>query len=294
MKKLVLFFVFSHALCVQADLIVVNITNFQFTPSNFTATVGDVIRFTLGSGVHTSTSTSVPAGASTWDHTFSTVGQTFDYTITTPGSYSFFCSIHPFMTATFTANMVVPLKLSAFSARPGKGRVSLNWQTLTEENTDYFSVQRSENGKDFREIGQVKAAGNSLNATNYNYVDASLNEEARYYYYQLVTVDLDKKEERSKIILARQEINEGKIIVSLSPNPVQVGDHLLIWFNADEKSTLHASIFNTNGMLVYKVEMSAYTGVNFGHLHIHDLPAGTYVLRLSIGKLKESTKFTVQ
>ena len=294
MKKLVLFISFLYAYCVRADVIVVNITNFQFTPSNFTANVGDIIRFTLGSGVHTTTSTSVPAGASTWDHTFSVVGQTFDYTITTPGSYSFFCSIHPFMTATFTANMIVPVKLSAFSVRSDKGKVSLSWQTLTEENADYFSIQRSENGKDFREIGKVKAAGNSTTATNYNYVDASINEEARYYYYQLVTVDMDKNEERSKIILARQETNQGKIIVSLSPNPVKAGDHLLIWFNADEKSTLHASVFNTSGMLVYKVDMSAYTGVNFGHLHIHDLPAGTYVLKLSIGQLKESTKFTVQ
>jgi plastocyanin len=294
MKKLVFLFLFSYALHVRADVIVVNVSNFQFTPNNFTVNMGDVIRFTLVSGVHTTTSTSVPTGASSWDQALNTVGQTFDYTANVPGNYSLVCTIHPFMTASFTVNAVVPVKLSAFSASTEKGKVVLNWQTLTEENADYFSVQRSENGKDFHEIGKVKAVGNSVNAVNYNYVDATINAEARYYYYQLLTVDENKKEERSKIILTRQENIRGKIIVSLSPNPVQVGDHLQIWFNADETSSLHASIFNTNGALVYKVEMSAFTGVNFGHLHIHDLPAGVYVLKLSIGKLKESAKFTVQ
>ena len=275
-------------------MIVVSIINFQFNPNNFSANVGDVVRFTLGSGVHTTTSTGVPTGANTWDQLLTTVGQTYDYTITVPGNYSFMCTIHPAMVASFTVNAATPVKLSVFNARAEKGKVTLNWQTLTEENADYFSIQRSENGKDFREIGRLRAAGNSNNAINYNYVDGSINGQSRYYYYQLLTVDLDKKQERSKIVLARQEINQPKIIVSLSPNPVQAGDHLQIWFNADETSKLNASIYNASGRLVYKVEMSAFTGVNFGHLHIHDLPAGTYVLKLSIGKLKETAKFTVQ
>ncbi|MCW3086434.1 MAG: copper binding protein plastocyanin [Bacteroidetes bacterium] len=88
----------------NATTIPVAISNFNFSPSSFTANIGDVIQFTLVSGTHTATSTSVPSGAATFaSPTMSTVGQSFSYTVTTAGSYAFHCAIHPTtMSGTFT------------------------------------------------------------------------------------------------------------------------------------------------------------------------------------------------
>ena len=63
---------------------------------------------------------------------------------------------------------------------------------------DFFSVQRSENGKAFQEIGRVKAAGNSTSSRKYGFIDATVDQRFRYFYYQLLVVDLDKKEEDYK------------------------------------------------------------------------------------------------
>jgi len=79
----------------------VSISNFQFSPSSFNAVVGDTVIWTLSSGTHTTTSTSVPTGAATWNQTLSTVGDNFTYVITTAGSYSYHCNIHSSMTASF-------------------------------------------------------------------------------------------------------------------------------------------------------------------------------------------------
>ena len=50
----------------NATTIPVAVSNFMFSPSSFTANIGDIIQFTLVSGTHTATSTSVPVGAATF------------------------------------------------------------------------------------------------------------------------------------------------------------------------------------------------------------------------------------
>jgi plastocyanin len=75
-----------------------------FTPNAINANVGDVIQFVQGSTVsHNVTSTSVPAGAAPMSSgTMSTIGQMYNYTVTTSGSYSFHCTFHSGMNGTMT------------------------------------------------------------------------------------------------------------------------------------------------------------------------------------------------
>jgi plastocyanin len=82
----------------------VNIANFSFSPNSLNVITGDTIRWHLVSGTHTATSTSVPAGANSFDSgNLSAVGSTFDYIISVAGSYAYHCSIHGNMTGTIIA-----------------------------------------------------------------------------------------------------------------------------------------------------------------------------------------------
>jgi plastocyanin len=73
----------------------VSIENFNFVPANLTVPAGTTVMWTNHDDVeHTATAS---------DNSFSspsipTDGQ-FSYTFTTPGTFSYFCAIHPFMTA---------------------------------------------------------------------------------------------------------------------------------------------------------------------------------------------------
>lgn len=98
----------------QATVINVSVANFSFTPASFTATVGDTIKWIWVSGTHTTTSTSVPAGAATWDNPITSSSTSFEYIITTPGTYNYWCSIHTTaMEGSFT---VTPASVPVISA----------------------------------------------------------------------------------------------------------------------------------------------------------------------------------
>lgn len=87
----------------QAVIHNVQVTSNVFTPSSFSANVGDTVRWTFASGTHNTTSQSVPSGAATWASPNMSSG-TFDYIITTAGTYGYVCTLHSGMAGGFTAS----------------------------------------------------------------------------------------------------------------------------------------------------------------------------------------------
>ncbi|MEO6637845.1 MAG: plastocyanin/azurin family copper-binding protein [Ginsengibacter sp.] len=273
----------------QARTWTVNVTNFQFSPASMNVSVGDVIHWTWGSGFHTTTSLSVPAGATTWNAGLNKAGDFFDYTITTSGSYSYQCDVHPAqMQGTFTATAVLPVTLSAFNISDKNGKAALAWTTLTETNVNYFSIRKSLDGSDFKEIGRIPATGNSSLQKNYSFTDDKITSSTRYAYYTLAIVDKDGKMQLSPMKLFRNKKANPKIIISLSPNPVSVIGHLLIKFNADKPGLMQAKVLDEQGKLILKTEMSTVQGINNSHVHLGGIAKGKYTIQFTLDDLHES------
>lgn len=89
---------------------VVSVADFQFSPSSITnVNLGDTIRWEWVSGIHTTTSTSVPAGAASWDSPIDAVNTFFEYPATVAGTYNYHCMHHPtVMIASFTVLGAAP------------------------------------------------------------------------------------------------------------------------------------------------------------------------------------------
>jgi plastocyanin len=78
----------------------VAIKNFAFVPTTLTVKVGAKVVWTNDdSDAHTVTSQG--SGGALNSKAMNT-GDTFSYTFTSPGTYSYLCTIHPFMTASVT------------------------------------------------------------------------------------------------------------------------------------------------------------------------------------------------
>ncbi len=293
MKTLLpLFFCFIF-LQVKATTWTVTVSSNQFTPSSLNVVVGDVIQWVWSSGVHTTTSLSVPAGGATWDASIINTSTTFNYTVTAAGSYSYECSIHtPLMSGSFTATSALPVTISSFNISTQNNKPLISWTTQTELNSDYFSISKSTNGRDFKEIGKVKAAGNSSVEKNYSFSDEKISETSKYVYYVLAIVDKDGKTQLSPIEIYRNKTAASKLIVSLSPNPISEMGHLMLKFNADKPGNMIAKLIDMQGKIILKTELSAVQGVNDGHIHLGDVPPGVYTFLFSLDGINESYKIT--
>lgn len=264
--------------------------DFQFSPSTLNVSVGDVIHWVWLTGTHTSTSVTIPIGAATWDSPMDLTHTTFDYTITKPGAYSYQCNFHAFlgMTATFTASGALPIILSNFVIGTRNKRPFISWSTQTEVNADYFSVRKSVNGTDFYEIGKVSASRNSQVGRNYSFIDEAVASSVTYVYYSLAIVAKDGNTKLSPIRIYKNLLAVPKLIISLSPNPIQEMGHLTIQYNASKKGTMLAKIINSEGKLVMQTSLSSELGINNGHIHLMDIPAGIYIINFNLEGLSES------
>ncbi|HUI93470.1 MAG TPA: plastocyanin/azurin family copper-binding protein [Chitinivibrionales bacterium] len=76
---------------------------FVYSPSNFTATVGDTVQWIGDFSVHPLSSTTIPTGAQSWHNGG---GTSFQYVIKVAGTYHYQCDVHFSigMTGSFTAN----------------------------------------------------------------------------------------------------------------------------------------------------------------------------------------------
>ena len=115
MKKILLLTV-ALAICsasaASAAKIHVRVQNFTFQPATINAHVGDMIIWRFVNGMHTTTSTSVPAGAQTWNSPIDSTHTQFRYVIRVAGTYQYQCNFH------FTLGMVGTINVTATS--PGQ------------------------------------------------------------------------------------------------------------------------------------------------------------------------------
>ncbi|MBC8315635.1 MAG: T9SS type A sorting domain-containing protein [Bacteroidales bacterium] len=142
---------FISALLLLAVSMVVNIAsatvhtilvgNFYFNPSVITdVQVGDTIKWQWVEGSHTTTSTTIPAGAASWDSPITSGNQVFEYKVTVSGSYDYKCTPHSsIQTGSFTA-VSIPLFLVV---TPDNQQVTFPAGTTTfdvESNTDWIAI----------------------------------------------------------------------------------------------------------------------------------------------------------
>jgi plastocyanin len=72
----------------------VQVGNYYFNPSSLNVEVGDIVKWVWVQGSHTTTSSSIPAGAASWDELITSGNQTYSYTVTTAGTYNYVCTPH--------------------------------------------------------------------------------------------------------------------------------------------------------------------------------------------------------
>lgn len=171
--------------------------------------------------------------------------------------------------------VVLPVSLASFNA-VRSGRVNkLNWTTSLEVNLNNFVVQRSTNGREYREIGSVVATGNTNNTVNYNFIDEAPVRALNY--YRLKIVDNNGQVKYSPVRTVR---NEGTADVYVAPNPVTGVAVVKLSSDVQDRATI--TITDMNGKAVYRSVSTIASGSNNIEVNMGSFAAGTYVVKVQL------------
>jgi len=95
---------------VNSAIVIINQLSTSFSPSTISLNVGDVIRWVWSSGIHSTTSISVPDGAMSWDGSLTASSSTFEYTVAIAGNYTYHCKYHEGMDGSFTTSDITSVE----------------------------------------------------------------------------------------------------------------------------------------------------------------------------------------
>jgi hypothetical protein len=109
----------------------------------------------------------------------------------------------------------VPVELIYFKGKLINEKAVLNWQTASENNNDYFEIERSDNGVDFKSIAQVPGMLHSMQITDYSYTDEQEIRQSAY--YRLNQIDINGAKTVYEIVFIQGAKTKTDIMVY--PNP---------------------------------------------------------------------------
>jgi hypothetical protein len=168
----------------------------------------------------------------------------------------------------------LPVTFSEFDINCAQGGAGIRWTTASEKNSDYFSIEKSADGKTFQSVATVKAAGNSSMMIRYEWIDHNYSASP---YYRIKEVDLDGKYMYSRVIFAACQMGEEQNI-NVYPNPAS--DFLNYNLDVEHHGYVSADILDCAGNVVQRERFSATPGMNISSLDVRTLSEGFYVLIL--------------
>jgi hypothetical protein len=143
---------------------------------------------------------------------------------------------------------LLPVELLHFTAECGDGGVQLTWATATELNNDRFTVERSDDGLAFDEVGQVPGAGNSVSTLHYELLDDRPSAEGAY--YRLKQTDHDGTDHYHSVVYIQCDAPMVQAPV-VFPNPTD-GPFRVTGIAAGQ----YLIITNSSGEVVFRTTVS--------------------------------------
>jgi len=209
-----------------------------------------------------------------------TVGQT--YIIVVDGNAGSICTWE----FTATGGIILPIELTDFQAvLVDNSAVELNWMTTSESNNDFFTIERTVDGKDFEVVGVVDGAGNSTIILDYKLVDKNPSTGSNY--YRLKQTDFDGNHTYSDLVAVEVPVNFTD--VGVFPNPVKGNGYLM--FNSNTAEATKIVVFDVAGKRIFSKNYNSVKGNNKLIIPTDNLTQGMYLLSVSDGIESTNVKF---
>jgi hypothetical protein len=176
----------------------------------------------------------------------------------------------------------LPIDLISFSGDCLPNQIRLNWETASESNNDYFSIERSLDGTIWSEIGKINAAGNATSSRKYFFDDLIRYNEISY--YRLKQHDFSGVSRTFNPISVQNCLTDNEAL-SIFPNPAT--NAIYINFKGNIEQIPNSEIYDLFGRNMY--QSSIYQSV----IDISSFEEGIYFLKLMLLSGNITKKFVI-
>lgn len=135
----------------------------------------------------------------------------------------------------------LPVELINFDVTSAEGLVQIIWTTASEINNDYFTIERSEDALNWKELTMIDGNGNSTQTLNYKFTDE--HPLPGLSYYRLKQTDFDGK---ISIYLPKSIHTDSENDFIIYPNPAK--EKLII--DNFRESEFEADLFSSLGIRI--------------------------------------------
>ncbi|MBI9067495.1 MAG: T9SS type A sorting domain-containing protein [Salinivirgaceae bacterium] len=180
-----------------------------------------------------------------------------------------------------TDSQLLPVELVSFKTSLFRDRVILHWITASEENNDYFTIERSTDGVSFKEIKRVSGAGYSTEKRNYSHIDEKPAFGVNY--YRLKQTDFNGQFSYSDI---NTVTNLSASQFEIGPNPAT--NYIQISSPSELSGTI--KILSSTGGKVLETSVSGQNET----IDISFIQPGQYLVIFDTGKGLITKKLRVQ
>jgi hypothetical protein len=172
----------------------------------------------------------------------------------------------------YTPGTPLDVSLTSFEAKVNNRDVLLSWETASEQQNDYFTLERSLDAENWEQIAQIKGAGTTVETTKYHFTDENVPGKMAYYRLSQTDFDGSKSDYTVRAVKLETDMPENKLIVG--PNPTADFAHILA--SPDEIGDVF--ITTLTGQTVPVTSTVTNSGVV---LDLRELQRGIYVVRMN-------------
>jgi hypothetical protein len=184
----------------------------------------------------------------------------------------------------FCSSGILPVELLFFRAKNTTSEVNIAWATASELDVDYFTIEKSSDGKRFDEIGKISGTGNSSDERIYTYVDEKPMAGSTFYRLNEIT----RNGEKTVLSTLRNKFDASKS-VDVYPNPAVRDEPLSFALNFKSTEAHEISIFDVRGVLMGKGVMNGSEAT----LPLQ-LGVGVYIVRVASSDFVSVQRIVVQ
>lgn len=168
----------------------------------------------------------------------------------------------------------LPIKLLNFTGKTIGLQNHLEWNTSREENSDYFILERSNDGKSFEEVSKTSARINSNSIVNYSDIDKEPFETT---YYRLRMFDKNGDFAISNIVTLTLPI--VKFDIGIRPNPAT--SKIFVDVFASESEQTQIQIMDMLGKIVLLNNIELSSGNNTIENDLSEIAKGSYFIKVT-------------